>query len=296
MYINIATQTLRKPLLNANGISVDVLRLDKIHRDISGNKWFKLKYHLEEAIHLGKKGIVTFGGAYSNHLVAAAVAAREHHLLSTGIVRGEESSPDNNSIKQMKAAGMDILYASREKYQHKDDLAREFLTNHSGYYYIPEGGRSAEGVKGATEILNYAQHHYSHIVCPVGTGTTLAGLINASTSNQHVIGISALKIENRLSNELTEYIGTIANKENWAVVYDYHFGGYAKKTNGLIQFMNTLFTDEEIPTDFVYTGKMFFAVYDLIAQNFFEPGSNLLLIHTGGLQGNLSLPEGTLVF
>lgn len=296
MYKNIATQTLRKPLPNAGGISVDVLRADKIHRDISGNKWFKLKYYLEDAVLQGKKGIVTFGGAYSNHLVATAVACREHNLLSTGIIRGEETFPENDSIRQMKAAGMQLIYVSRDDYERKDELAEKFLSANSQFYYVPEGGKSALGIKGAAEMLSYAGHEYSHIVCAVGTGTTLAGLVNASQPEQQVTGISALKIGDRISNDIAAFISANTNKQNWLLNYDYHFGGYARKTNGLIQFMNRLFTEENVPTDFVYTAKMFFAVYDLIAQGYFNRGSRLLLIHTGGLQGNRSLEPGTLVF
>ncbi|MBL7699708.1 MAG: pyridoxal-phosphate dependent enzyme [Chitinophagaceae bacterium] len=278
-------------------ISADVLRLDKIHRDISGNKWFKLKYHLEEAMRLGKKGIVTFGGAYSNHLVATAVAAHEHRLLSTGIIRGEQTSPENESIKHMRAAGMQIVYVTREEYHHKDEIAARYLAEHTDFYYVPEGGRSAEGVKGAEEILSRAGNdNYTHIICPVGTGATLAGLINASAPHQQVIGISALKVANQNDNELAGFLHSNTLKNNWSINYGYHFGGYAKRTNELIEFMNALYLEEKIPTDFVYTGKMFFAVYDLVARNYFKPGSKLLIIHTGGLQGNKSLPEGTLVF
>lgn len=297
MYKNIATQTLRKPLLNPNGISIDVLRLDKIHRDISGNKWFKLKYHLEDAQRQGKKGIVTFGGAYSNHLVATAVMTRELHMRSAGIVRGEETFPENESIKQMKAANMQIIYVSREEYRDKDAIVQKFLATNDDFYYVPEGGKSVEGIKGAGEILDYADKNiYTHIICPVGTGTTMAGLVNASTNDQRVLGISALKVADTVSNELIDFINDNTHKRNWSMIYDYHFGGYAKRTAELIQFMNDIFREESLPTDFVYTGKMFFAVYDLIGHNYFEPGSKLLLIHTGGLQGNRSLPQGTLVF
>lgn len=296
MYKNIVTQTLRKPLLNAMGISADVLRGDKIHRDISGNKWFKLKYHLEAAIKEGKKGIVTFGGAYSNHLVATAVAAQEHQLLSTGIVRGEETVPENASVKQMKDAGMHLIYVNREEYKNKELVIQQFLAAHNQYHYIPEGGQSPEGIRGAGEMLNSVHHDYTHIICPVGTGTTMAGLVNASAGHQQVLGICALKITDTVSNELSEYISGNTNKQNWNIRYDYHFGGYAKKTPSLLSFMNELFQEEKVPTDFVYTAKMFFAVDDLARRNYFPRGSKLLLVHTGGLQGNRSLPAGTLVF
>jgi 1-aminocyclopropane-1-carboxylate deaminase len=296
MYKNIATQSIRKPLHKSSRISVDVLRLDLIHPDISGNKWFKLKYHIEAARRMGKKGIVTFGGAYSNHLVATAVACNEHGLLSAGIVRGEQTFPLNASVRQMMEAGMMIIYASREQYKNKDELLHEFLTSHNDYHYVAEGGQSAEGIKGAGEILSFAPKYYSHIICPVGTGTTLAGLINASSDEQEIIGVCPLKIEDIHNNEIETFIRSNTVKANFRIVYDYHFGGYAKKTSELLAFMNDLFINEQIPTDFVYTGKMFYAVFDMIDKGYFPEHSRLLLIHTGGLQGNRSLPAGTLVF
>jgi D-cysteine desulfhydrase len=296
MYKNIVTQTLRKPLLKTWGISVDVLRLDLFHPDISGNKWFKLKYHIDDAIRSGKKGIVTFGGAYSNHLVATAVACREHKLAATGIIRGEQTFPENESVRQMRDAGMQLLYVSREEYTNKEELSKKFLSENSEYYCVPEGGQSAEGIKGAAEILDYAGKDYTHISCPVGTGTTLTGIINASSPGQQVIGIPAIKISDRLSNDITEFIKANTAQKNFILSYDYDFGGYARKTPELLSFMNALFEQENVPTDFVYTGKMFYAVNDMLLKKVFPPGSKLLLIHTGGLQGNRSLPKGSLVF
>ena len=296
MYKNIATQSIRKPLHKTMDISVDVLRLDQIHPVISGNKWFKLKYHLEAAISENKKGILTFGGAFSNHLVATAVVCSENNLSSTGIIRGERSFPENDSIRQMKEAGMQIMYVTREAYKNKEVLARDFIATNQEYYYVPEGGQSAEGIKGAGEILSFAGNDYTHIISAVGTGTTLAGLINASSGQQQVIGICVLKIADTNANEIELFIKSNTSKNNYSIIYDYHFGGYARKTDPLIAFMNELYNYEQIPTDFVYTGKMFFAVDDLIRQNFFPRRSKLLIVHTGGLQGNRSLPAGTLVF
>ena len=296
MYKNIATQSLRKPLHRTMDINVEVLRLDLIHPIISGNKWFKLKYHIQSALRENKKGIVTFGGAYSNHLAATAVACSEINLSSVGIIRGEQIFPENYSISLMRQAGMQIIYVSRDQYKNKNGLINDFLASNTGYYYVPEGGQSAEGIKGAGEILLNAGEGYTHIICSAGTGTTLAGLINASSDTQKVIGISALKIPDIDSNELTIFLKSNTSNNNFTILYDYHFGGYAKKTEELIAFMNLFYAEENIPTDFVYTGKMVFAVYDLIKKNYFPPASKLLLIHTGGLIGNRSLPAGTLVF
>lgn len=296
MYKNIATQSIRKPLHKTMDINVEVLRLDLIHPIISGNKWFKLKYHIQEALRENKKGIVTVGGAYSNHLAATAVACRDTQLSSVGIIRGEQTYPENYSIRLMREAGMQIIYAGRDQYKNKNRLINDFLASNPGFYYVPEGGQSAEGIKGAGEILLNAGEGYTHIICSAGTGTTLAGLINASSDQQKVIGISALKIPDTDSNQLTGFLKSNTSNNNYTIIYDYHFGGYARKTEELIAFMNLFYTEEIIPTDFVYTGKMMYAVYDLIKKNYFPPGSKLLLIHTGGLIGNKSLPTGTLVF
>jgi D-cysteine desulfhydrase len=285
-----------------------VLRLDLLHPVISGNKWFKLKYHLKEAIALQKKGIVTFGGAFSNHLVATACACKENGLLSIGIIRGEERTSMNMSVQQMKDNGMQLMFVSREDYKNKEAIVNDKFEN---YYVVPEGGQSAPGVRGASEILSetdgdfppiprFARDHnaistnYTHIICATGTGTTLAGLVQSGKS-AHFIGICVLKINNT-DNDIAQFVHSYAGDKKVSMLYDYHFGGYAKKTDELIAFMNALYIEENISTDFVYTGKTFFAAHDLAANNFFAPGSRVLIIHTGGLQGNRSLPAGTLVF
>jgi 1-aminocyclopropane-1-carboxylate deaminase len=297
MYKNIPTQSIGKPLHRRTDISIDVLRLDLMHPIVSGNKWFKLKYHLHAAVQQNKKGIITLGGAYSNHLVATAVACRENNLLSIGIIRGEESFHENDSVKQMKEAGMKIIYVSREQYKNKDQFINDLVNHEHDYYFVPEGGQSAEGIKGAAEIISFClKKRYTDIMCSVGTGTTLAGLVNASENDQQIVGISALKIAANENNDLKLFLKENTNKTNYKVIYDYHFGGYAKKNNQLITFMNELYLEEKIATDFVYTGKMFYAVYDLIKKDYFVQNAELLLIHSGGLQGNRSLPEGMLVF
>lgn len=296
MYKNIPTQSIRKPLHRTTDISVDVFRLDLIHPIVSGNKWFKLKYHLDAALQQNKKGIITLGGAYSNHLVATAVACRENNLLSIGIIRGEESIPENDSVKQMKDAGMKIIYVSRDKYRDKEQIRNDLIEREHDYYFVPEGGQSAEGIKGAAEILCCVHKRYTHIICPAGTGTTLAGLVNASENDQHIVGICALKIAHNDNNDIELFLKENTSKSNYEIIYNYHFGGYAKKSEELIAYMNELYVSENIPTDFVYTGKMFYAVYDLIKKDFFGQNAKLLLIHTGGLQGNRSLPTGMLVF
>lgn len=295
MYKNIPTQRLRNPLHKSKGISVDVLRLDLIHPLISGNKWFKLKYHMAAALQERKTGLLSFGGAFSNHLVAMAQACSDQGLQAAAFVRGEDD-PNNDSLSMMRAAGMDLMFVSRHDYNNKDLLASRFLRDHPDFYLVPEGGQSAEGIKGAAEILSYAAHDYSHIICGVGTGTTLAGIVNASSNDSVVIGICVLKTKNESDNEWLQYLSANTNKRNYRLSFKYHFGGYAKKDDQLLSFMNGFFELENIPSDFVYTGKVFFAVEDMIKNGDFQEGAKILVIHTGGLQGNQSLPAGTLVF
>lgn len=296
MYKNPVTQRLGNPLYASRNVEVDVLRLDEVHPVVSGNKWFKLKYYLEEALAGGKKGLASFGGAYSNHLVALAYECRHYGLSALGVIRGDDRETDNPSLRQMKEAGMQLIFVTRSEYRNKEALARIISASYSDYIIVPEGGMGAQGIRGAEDILQYSRDMYTHIICPVGTGTTLAGLINASTAVQQAIGICALKIIDRQHSNLQKFISDHTVSNNFSIIHDYHFGGYAKRTVELIEFMNGFFEVQNIPSDFVYTGKMFFAVEDLIRNSYFPSASKLLLIHTGGLQGNRSLEPGTLVF
>jgi 1-aminocyclopropane-1-carboxylate deaminase len=273
-------------------VEIYIIRSDKIHPLISGNKWYKLQYYFEEARQQKKKRIVTFGGAWSNHVVAAAAAGRLNHFDTTAIIRGEEPNELSVTLKQAKEMGMQLIFISRDDYKAKKIPAE--LTNHD-HYHIPEGGYGLKGAKGAAGILaNCKIENYTHIICAVGTGTMMAGLINAALPKQQVIGISALKN----NDELEENVKALLNdhKNNFKIIPDYHFGGYAKYTTELIDFMNEFYRQTGIPSDFVYTGKLFYAITDLTRKNFFPPGSKLLVIHSGGLQGNASLNKGTLIF
>lgn len=291
MYKKPLIQTLSDKLFEINGIKADTLRLDLIHPYISGNKWYKLKYYLEAALQTRKKGLVSFGGPYSNHLVALACACLEKGLQSAGVIRGEEPKVYGPSLQQMKELGMELVFVSRDKYRQK------LVEGYEDFYVVPEGGAGEPGIKGAAEILSgIPANDYTHIICATGTGTTMAGIINASSARQQVIGISALKVSDKIDNELLQYIAANTTMHNYSMNFDYHFGGYAKKTVALLGFMNDLYARENIPTDFVYTGKLFYAVYDLVAKHYFPVGSRLLIIHSGGLQGNRSLRIEDLIF
>lgn len=278
-----------------NNTKVDLLRADLLHPVISGNKWFKLRYYLEEAVQLCADTLVSFGGAYSNHLVALAYAAKESGMSSIGFIRGEEFEPRNPTLQDAVSYGMQLIYTDRALYR-KPELIKQ-TENKPGWYWIPEGGHGITGAMGASALLKiHDTNLYSHIVCAVGTGTMLAGLIRAAQPHQQVIGISVLKNNSALLQQVEQLLDESDPKKNYQLLHDYHFGGYARHPPGLIAYMNDLWKREQAPTDIVYTGKMLYAVEDLLQRNYFPPDSNILVIHSGGLQGNRSLPQGALIF
>ncbi len=288
----ITTDKIAWPVLEERDIEADMLRLDKIHPFVSGNKWFKLRYYLEEARQQNKKRIVTFGGAWSNHIIATAAACQLQGIACTGIIRGERPSVLSAALQQAGELGMEFIFVSREDYTAgsiPDELKAE------DNYLIRAGGYGEPGARGASEILDYCdKEKYTHICCAVGTGTMLAGLADAALPNQQVTGISVLK--NNFQPE--DDVKKLSQKEhnNFRIIHDYHFGGYAKYDEPLIRFMNEFFRQTAIPADFVYTGKLCFAVMDLAKKKFFPACSRILLIHSGGLTGNLSLKKGLLIF
>jgi 1-aminocyclopropane-1-carboxylate deaminase len=296
---NITADKWKNSILKEKDIVAAILRLDKIHPHISGNKWFKLKYYLQEAAEKNNIGIITFGGAYSNHIVAAAYAAQSKSLKSIGIIRGEEPVLLSSTLQQANAFGMELIFISRENYKHKDDAAflQSLQVKYKDYLLIPEGGEGAQGAKGCSEIMQFAgEESYTHILCAAGTGTMFAGLLNAASPNQTIIGIPVLKGITDFWQQVEYMIKKKESIANSQFFYDYHFGGYAKYKPALIEFMNNFYMETGVPTDFVYTGKLLFAVNDLMQQDYFSAGSRLLIIHSGGLQGNSGLPKGTLIF
>jgi len=271
-------------------LDVSVLRLDKIHPVISGNKWFKLRYYLEDAKEKDKRSILTFGGAWSNHIIATATAGKIKGFNTVGIIRGEEPAQLSPTLLNARAQGMQLVFIPRNEYSEKN-IPTEFKTG--DHYIIHEGGYGELGAAGAATILDGLTENYTHICCAAGTGTTVAGIANAA-KEQQVLAISVLKNNHSLKGMIEALlVPGVAAPE---LIHDYHFGGYSKYQPSLLQFMNELYRHTQIPTDFVYTGKLFYAVKDLIQKNFFPSGSRILLIHSGGLQGNLSLRKGTLMF
>lgn len=295
---DIKCEQLQDELFTAREVSLHILRLDTIHPVVSGNKLFKLHYFLEAAKHHPGKPIITFGGAYSNHLVAAAFACKENGLKSIGIVRGEKPSVLSHTLQECISLGMKLKFISRELYATKENASfkNELLNEFGDSIFIPEGGYDINGAKGAALIMDMINKDVTHICCAVGTATTIAGLLIGSNNNQRIIAVPVLKgmidIEERVA-----YLTQNKNiSKQLHIENGYHFGGYAKGNKELFDFMNRFFKQHVIPTDFVYTGKMMYAVYDLIHKNYFKPGSKIVCVHTGGLQGNLSLPKGTLTF
>ena len=278
-------------------LPIDVLRLDLLHPVVSGNKWFKLKEYLRLAEMEKKREVVTFGGPYSNHLVATAAAANNNGLQSIGLIRGERPSLLSHTLLDAERFGMKLHFLSRTEYAQKIiPAAITDLIERENFIVVPEGGSGIPGMKGAKDILkNVDLENYSHIVTAVGTGTTLAGMVAASPPGIKLIGIPVLKGALSLQNDINALL--LDEKQGCFTLIDkYHFGGYAKKTAELIAFMNDFYEATSIPSDFVYTGKTFYAVLDLFRQRYFSEKDKVLVIHTGGLQGNRSLPKGTLIF
>jgi D-cysteine desulfhydrase len=291
------TQALLNETWHKKGIYIDILRLDLIHPVLSGNKWFKLKYYLQQAIAEGRKGILSFGGAYSNHLVATAIACKLQGISSRGIVRGEPAGNASPTLQEAAAHGMELQYVSRTAFANEHSLIAAIKVANPDYLIVPPGGQGEAGIQGATEILSLTNAAaYSHIACAMGTGTMFTGLLKGLLPHQKGLGFSSLKITDRENNSLLSLIKAHVSGSSYSLVYDYHFGGYARKNSTLIAFMNELFMAHQLPTDFVYTGKLLYGINDLIYKDYFPPNSRLLAIHSGGLQGNRSLPPGTLLF
>ena len=289
------------PLFTEKGIIVSVKRDDLIHPMISGNKWRKLKPIIEKCITEKYVGILTFGGAFSNHIAATAAAGKLAGISTVGIIRGDELSFESNpTMTRAKNDGMRLEFIERSLYDRRSEIKfnQELRKKHGNYLIVPEGGASYEGVLGAVEIVNELKDQYDAIVLPCGTGATAAGILLGSSGTQ-VIGISVLKggdfllveIERLLSecgltsSDIKELLRDFSLKSN------YHFGGYGSYDDDLITFMNEFYSQTGMPSDQIYTGKMFFALLDMVKKDRFPRGSKILVIHTGGLQGAISIRD-----
>jgi len=256
-----------------------------IHPQVSGNKYRKLKYNLIEAKRLRKSTLLTFGGAFSNHIAAVAAIGQQEGFKTIGIIRGEElvdKVATNPTLAFAKNCGMHLIFISREEFRHKNEanFLDHLKAEYGDHYLLPEGGTNELAIKGCEEILTKGDAQFDYICCAVGTGGTIAGLINSALPHQKVLGFPALK-----GDFLTEEITKFANSNRWELIKAYHFGGYGKVSAELIAFMNHFKRAHQLPLDPIYTGKMLFGIADLMQQGFFPKTSKILVIHTGGLQG-----------
>lgn len=275
-----------------NQIELYIKREDLLHPVISGNKYRKLKYNLQEAKRSGCHTLLTFGGAFSNHIVAVAAAGRANGFRTIGVIRGEElvsQIEDNASLRFARKHQMLLHFVDRTTFRNKADetFLKKLNELYGDFYLIPEGGTNDFAIKGCEEILTEEDKiAFDYVCCAMGTGGTISGIINSSIENQEIIGFSSLK-----GDFLSDVIRNFVKQENWSVNSDYHFGGYGKVTDELIQFMNQFYQQTKIPLDPIYTAKMIWGVYDLIHKGYFKPNSKILAIHTGGLQGIYGMNE-----
>ncbi len=273
------------PINLPKGISLVIKREDLIHPFVSGNKFRKLKYNLLQAKAENQSTLLTFGGAYSNHIAAVGYAGKENGFQTIGIIRGDELGDkieSNPTLKFAQECGMQFEFVSRETYRLKTEATflEQLQQQYGAFYLIPEGGTNTFAIQGCEEILTPEDASFDYVACAIGTGGTISGIINSVLPHQKVLGFPALK-----GNFLQDEIRNFVRQDNWELITDYHFGGYGKVTNDLIDWINQFYEQTQIPLDPVYTGKMVFGIVDLITKNYFPENAKILLIHTGGLQG-----------
>lgn len=281
--------------LSKSKVRLFIKREDLIDPYISGNKWFKLKYNLLEAKKLDYKKILTFGGAYSNHIYSTAAAGKQFGFETIGVIRGEEHIPHNSTLSFAKSCGMNFYYLDRNRYRNKyDEKILELLkVNYGKFYLIPEGGSNHFAVKGCSEIIPRIKTDFDFICTACGTGGTLAGLVLGLNSNARAIGFSVLKNGGFLNNNVKNLLASSGKEHlsNWEINLDYHLGGYAKVTNELLEFCYEFSDMHNIPIEPIYTGKMLFGILDLVKQNYFPEYSQIIALHSGGLQGLKGLEQ-----
>ena len=286
------------PLIKDSGIKLFIKREDLNHPELSGNKWHKLKYNLITAKENGYETLLTFGGAYSNHIYATAAAGKLFGFKTIGIIRGEEHLPLNPTLSFAISKGMKIQYVNRKSYREKN--SSEFIKNlrekFGKFYLVPEGGTNNLAVKGASEIISNIDIDFDYICCACGTGGTLAGLVSGLNGRKKALGFSVLKGGGFLLNDVEKLIYESAGKKynNWDINLDFHCGGYAKINSELIKFIQRFKKITSITIEPIYTGKLLFGVYNLILNHYFNNGNAILVIHTGGLQGLIGMKNKVL--
>jgi 1-aminocyclopropane-1-carboxylate deaminase len=266
-----------------------IKREDLNHPLMSGNKCHKLKYNLQEARKGGKDTLLTFGGAYSNHIYAVAAAGKIFNINTIGIIRGEEHLPLNPTLSFAKDDGMKLYYINRTSYRKKISLEinNQLREKFGDFYLIPEGGTNEFAVKGCSELISKINIDFDYICCPCGTGGTLAGLISGLNGNKFALGFAVLKGASFLKENVQSLLQNLngISLKNWDINLDYHFGGYARIDSLLLDFVDRFTSLTNIPIEPIYTGKMLFGIYNLVAKGYFNEGSQIIAVHTGGLQG-----------
>lgn len=279
----------------AGKINLFVKRIDLVHPEISGNKWYKMKYNLIEAKERGYDTILTFGGAYSNHIHAAAAAGKKYGFKTIGIIRGEKYNPLNPTLQFAADMGMELHYLDRNTYRRRneeefiDDIKKKF----PGTYVLPEGGSNIFAVKGCREIPRSIDISFDYICSAVGSGGTISGIIAGLSEEQKAIGFPVMKNGLYLKEIIEKFLSGTGNnhKRNWSLIPDYHFGGFAKINRELAEFLIEFERINSIPLDYIYTGKMMYGIFNLVQKNFFKEKDTVIAVHTGGLQGNAGMKE-----
>lgn len=290
LYQHTPVQQIQVPVAEAAGIQLLIKREDLNHPTVSGNKWWKLKHNLVEARRQKHEALLTFGGAYSNHIFSTAAAARELGLKSIGIIRGEATLPMNPTLTFAKSCGMELKYVSRDEYKHKteDQFIKSLHEEFGEFYLIPEGGTNALAVKGCAEFSRevLAGIKFDYLCLAVGTGGTVAGILRGLNRESNVIGFSALKGGSFLEDEVRNMLSASGDDKvhTWRIETHYHFGGYGKQTRELAEFI-AHWDGQGVPLDPVYTSKAWYGIVDLTKSGYFKRGSTVLFLHTGGLQG-----------
>ena len=281
-------QEFSSKLTRKKEVSLFVKREDLNHPEVSGNKLRKLKYNLHEAKKQGKTKLLTFGGAYSNHIYATAAAGKIQGFETIGVIRGEEHLPLNPTLEFAQSCGMHFHYLDRTRYRLKDSqlVLNDLKRLYGDFYLIPEGGTNEFAIKGVQEVLSEEEKEFDYFCLSVGTGGTIAGIIQSLKGKGNIIGLSALKgdfLEVEINSLFRQF--NLREFNNWHVNQNYHFGGYAKTSDDLFHFIREMEEQHDLPLDPIYTGKSFYGLLDLIRQDKFATGSKIMFIHTGGLQG-----------
>lgn len=292
-------QSLEHPLFQQHGVRVFIKRDDLIHPIISGNKWRKLKGNLAHAKALNKKGVLTFGGAYSNHIHALAYACQQQGLASLGIIRGEEHYQSNYTLRWAKHWGMTLSFVDRETYRqrHQQGFLDELSKAYPDYIIVPEGGSNSLALSGMAEVMTELgdQQQFDTLMLPVGSGGSIAGLLSNTTkqgantqSSQRILGVAVLKNAEYLVKEIKQLIGketSSSSTTSWQLLTEHHCGGYAKYSVEDANRLADIIEITGVPFEPVYSGKMVLALFQLLEQGYFAEGQTIMLLHTGGLQG-----------